>query len=146
MKYFILLLLTSYAHAAPIIQPQDVSFSTWTAGGLSIGTTTVNTTRLTVYGVITSSTTMGTIACSAGTGVMTPTCTDDHCTYAAGTLATNCTYTFAIVKPKKPDCVCGTDAATPIAVSATATTTSIKCTAASALTGDNVTFLCLGAP
>lgn len=106
----------------------------------------IPTTALSVYGVITSSTTQGSISCSAGTGVLDARCTDDHCTYAAGTLATNCTYTFAVAKPKKPDCVCGTDAATPIALSALATTTTVKCTAAGALTGDNVTFICAGAP
>lgn len=115
------------------------------SGLVSIATTT-SSTALTIYGVVTSSSTQGTLSCSAGTGVLTAACTDDHCIYAAGTGATNCTYTFGHVWPKTPVCICGTDAAVPIAVSATAATNTIKCTAAAALTGDNVSFICTGAP
>ncbi len=111
-------------------------------GGVSL-----QTSSLTVTGVILSSTTQGSISCTAGTGVLSTSCTDQHCTFAAGTLATACTYTFAKPWPKTPDCLAGTNAATPIAVSVTSPgTTSITLTAAAAMTGDNVTFLCNGAP
>lgn len=143
------LLLPISASAAPSILPQDIAqvlTSTYAfPGSVSIGTNT-NSTTLTLYGKITSSTTIGSIACSAGTPVLDPKSTDQAGVYAAGTLATNCTYTFKTAWPKSPVCVCGTDAATPIAVSATTTVTSVKCTAAAALTGDNVTYICWGAP
>lgn len=117
-----------------------------------LGATTASqaTTQLSVYGgVITSSSTQatgGVLSCNAGTGVVSAACTDDHCVYLSGVGAVNCTYTFGTAWPKVPVCICGTDAATPIAVSATALTTSVKCTALAAMTGDNVSFLCMGAP
>lgn len=115
------------------------------AGTLALGGQAAST-ELTIRGVITSSTTMGTVACNLGTPLLTATATDSHGEYSAGIGATNCTYTFGTAWPKKPDCSCGTDAATPIAISALATTTTIKCTGAAALTGDNITYKCEGAP
>lgn len=100
-----------------------------------------------VYRVMTSSTTQGTVACSAGTGTLSSTCTDYHCTFLAGIGATSCTYTFGTPMPRVPDCLAGTDAAIPIAVSVTSPgTNSITITAAAALTGDNVSFHCMVAP
>lgn len=117
-----------------------------TGGKVGVGTT-APTTALSVYGVITSSTTQGTISCNAGTPTLSATCTDQHCTFAAGTLATACTYTFSQTLTQVPDCIAGTNAATPIAVSVTSpSNTSITITAAAALTGDNVTFICGQAP
>lgn len=126
--------------------PEVFTSTMMAVAGVSIGTNTSPTTRLTVYGVVTSSSVMGTLACNAGTPTATTAMTDDHGTYLSGVAAVNCTYTFKTPWPKTPVCVCGTDAAVPIAVSATATTTSIKCTAAAALTGDNISYLCMGAP
>lgn len=115
-------------------------------GKIGIGTSSP-TTAFSVYGVITSSTTQGTISCNAGTGVLSATCTDQHCTFAAGTLATSCTYTFSQTLTQVPDCLAGTNAAVPIAVSVTSpSTTQITLTAAAAMTGDNVTFMCMVAP
>lgn len=115
-------------------------------GFVGVGISTP-TTQLTVQGVITSSTTQGSISCSAGTGVLSATCSDQHCTFAAGTGATSCTYTFGHTLTQVPDCTAGTNAAIPIAVSVTSpSASSITLTAAAALTGDNVTFTCMGAP
>ena len=40
MKYIILLLIASTARAAPLIQPQDVAYSSFSVSGIAIGTTT----------------------------------------------------------------------------------------------------------
>lgn len=113
-----------------------------TGGKVGIGTN-APTTPLTVYGIIASSTTVGSISCSAGTAVLSATCSDQHCTFLSGIAATACTYTFGHTLTQIPSCVAGTDAAIPIAVSVTSpATTSITLTAAAAMTGDNVTFIC----
>lgn len=151
MKTLLLLLALCYsAQAAPLVQPQDISTTITNStfsfqGSVSIGTNT-NSTTLTVYGQITSSTTIGSLVCSAGTPVLDPKSTDQAGVYLSGIAATNCTYTFKTAWHKIPICVCGTDAATPIAVSATVTATTVKCTALAAMTGDNVTYFCWGAP
>lgn len=108
--------------------------------GVTAGTATVN-------GVIVSSTTQGSVSCTAGTGILNRTCTDQHCTFAAGTLATACTYTFGTAWNQIPDCVATTNAATPLVTSVSAVSkTALTITASAALTGDNVTFLCMAAP
>lgn len=113
-------------------------------GNVGLSTTTPST-RLSVYGVITSSTTQGTIACNAGTGTLAATCTDQHCTFTAGASAANCTYTFGTAWPKTPDCICADDSSI-LAIKATASTTSVICTAAVTMSNDSITFLCMGAP
>ena len=96
---------------------------------------------LSVYGVIKSSTTQG----STSTGSQSATCTNQHCTLTPGAV-TSVTYTFGTAWTKAPDCVAITNASVPVAISASATTTAITITSASALTGDTVTFMCMGAP
>lgn len=103
------------------------------------------TTRLSVDGVITSSTTQGSVACNAGTPVLAATATDQHGSYTAGTLATACTYTFATPFPKDPDCFCNSSSAT-LPLSATHSANDVTCTGASSLTGITVSYFCFGAP
>lgn len=146
MVKILFLLLCSSAYAAPVVQPQDIAFSTFQVAGISVGTTTAPTTAESVYGVITSSTIQGTVACSAGTPILTAGSSDQIGAYSAGTLATNCTYTFKRAWPKTPVCFCASDAATPISLSSLATTTTVKCSAAAALTGDNIFYFCWGPP
>lgn len=114
------------------------------SGKVSIGTSTFST-PLTLYGLMTSSSTQGSIACDAGTGVLSATCTDSHCTYTAGSGAANCTYTFGTAFPKKPDCFC-TDDTSVLAIKPTPQTTTIQCTAAVTMSNDTISFICLGAP
>lgn len=150
LSFMLMVFLAAAVRAGSYIQPQDISpivgGSTFSfVGAVSIGTNT-NSTPLTVYGQITSSTTIGSLACSAGTPSLDAKSTDQAGYYLPGIAATNCTYTFAKSWKKAPVCICGTDAAAPIAVSATVTVSSVKCTAAAAMTGDNVTYICWGAP
>ncbi len=141
--------LSLSAQATPLVQPQDISTtitnSTFSfAGAVNVGTTT-NSTALTVYGLITSSSTMGTIACNAGTGTLSTTATDQHGTFTAGASAANCTYTFKTPWPKTPDCICADDSSI-LAIKATASRTSVICTASVTMSGDNITYFCWGAP
>lgn len=105
----------------------------------------LQTSSLTVVGITLSSTTMGTVACNAGTGTLSTTATDQHGTFTAGVGAANCTYTFAKPWPKTPDCICADDSSI-LAIKATAATTSVVCTASVSMSGDNITYLCFGAP
>ena len=49
MRYLIALLLASAAHAAPLVQPQDIAYSSHNLTGLSIGTTTIPAQPFQVY-------------------------------------------------------------------------------------------------
>lgn len=49
MKYVLLLLLASAARAAPLVQPQDIAYSSPSVSGLAIGTTSVPSSLLQVY-------------------------------------------------------------------------------------------------
>lgn len=104
------------------------------------------TTALTVYGVITSSTTQPAIVCNAGTPVKTPATTDQHGTFLAGIAAVNCTVTFGTAYPKIPVCLAGTDLAVPVALSTTESTSALVITGAAALTGANIKYHCFAAP
>lgn len=104
------------------------------------------TTDLTVYGVITSSTTQGTVSCTAGTPVLSATTTDQHGTFTAGSLATACTYTFGTAWPKTPDCICQGSIASINVANSAVSKTALTCTGASAITGDTITYICFGAP
>ncbi len=146
MKTLLLLLLAASAHAAPLVGSQDLQPNVAISSAVSIGTTTAATSALTVYGLITSSTTQGTIACNAGTPTLASTANDNHGSFTSGTAAVNCTYTFKTPWNKVPDCFCTTNAAVPITLSATPLTTSVKCTSASALTGDTIYYFCIGEP
>ena len=112
------------------------------SGNIGIGTNSP-TTKLSVYGIITSSTTQGT----ASVGTISATCTDQHCTLTPGAV-TAVTYTFGTAWPNNiPDCVALTNAAVPLALSITAVSkTALTITSGAALTGDTVTFMCMGAP
>lgn len=119
--------------------------------GVSVKNATVGintqtpSTALSVYGVITSSTTQGTVACNAGTGVLSAAATDQHGTFTAGTGAANCTVTFRTAWPKTPDCICADDSSI-LAIKATATMTTLQCAAAVTMSGDTMTYMCMGAP
>ena len=105
--------------------------------------TAIPATKLSVYGIITSSTTQGT----ASVGTISATCTDQHCTLTPGAVSA-VTYTFGTAWPNNiPDCVALTNAAVPLALSVTAVSkTALTITSGAALTGDTVTFMCMGAP
>ena len=111
-------------------------------GNVGIGTASPAT-KLSVYGIITSSTTQGT----ASVGTISATCTDQHCTMTPGAV-TAVTYTFGTAWPNNiPDCVALTNAAVPLALSITAVSkNALTITSGAALTGDTVTFMCMGAP
>lgn len=113
-------------------------------GKVSVGTTTTST-ALSVYGVITSSTPIPSISCSAGTGVLGAESTNQHGNFVAGTAATSCTVTFTTAWPKKPSCFCN-DETNTLLTKAVGTTTTLVCSSLSALTGDTITYGCQGAP
>lgn len=141
----LVLLLASSAHGFANIEPQDISYSSYAIAGLSIGTTTLNTSRLTVYGIITSSTPIPTISCSAGTGVVLANSGSQSGTFNAGIGATACTLTFQTAFPKVPICFCQVQTV-PVALAATATASSVTCTAVAALTGDVLNYFCWSFP
>lgn len=97
-------------------------------------------------GHIVSSGTIPSIACNAGTPTTAAGSNDVTGTFLSGVAAVNCTVTFVNAWAKAPRCMASTDAAVPIALSATTTTTTLVVTAAAAMTGDNISYLCLGAP
>ncbi len=112
-----------------------------------IGANTNNpTTAITIYGVLTSSTTQGTVSCTAGTPVLSATATDQHGSFVAGSLATACTYTFKTAWPQIPDCICQGNLSTINVVASATSKTAVTCTGASAITGDTITFTCWSAP
>jgi hypothetical protein len=146
MKLLLLLLLASSAHAYQNIQPQDISFSSPSLQGVSLGTTTPPTTPLTVYGIIGSSgTSAASVTCSAGTPVLLPNSNSQSGSFTAGSLSTNCTVTFATAWKTAPTfCACNTG--TTLYADGTCTKTTITCTAATALTGDTITYFLWGPP
>jgi hypothetical protein len=147
MRYIFLLLLAASAHAAPLVGTGDVQPSVSFSSAIAVGTNTAPTSAITVYGVITSSTPVPSVSCTAGTGVMTAGSTAQFGSFAAGTLATACTVTFSTVFPfpKTPFCQCQSNANLLVFASAVSKT-ALTCTAASALTGDTVTYLCQSPP
>lgn len=105
----------------------------------------------TVFGVsggghIVSSGTIPTVSCGAGSPAMLADSNDMSGYFTAGALATTCTVTFKTAWTKKPSCVAATNAATPIALSVAPTTTQLVISAAGALTGDTINYICFGAP
>jgi hypothetical protein len=145
MVKYLLLLVVVHAKAAPLVQPQDVSFSTFTFGGVSVGTNTMPTAQgVTVYGIVTSSSPIPSVACSAGSPVMGANSGNQSGTFTAGAAATTCTVTFKTPWPRAPVCFC--NASTPLALSATTTTTTVACAALTALTGDTLNYFCWSVP
>jgi hypothetical protein len=124
-------------------------------GEVAIGTnaaTGVNNGALYVYGVITSSTPIPTITCSAGVGVLDATSGNMHGRYVAGAAAANCTVTFNTAVgtrgrwPKKPVCSCNNESSNdwPRAV---ATLTTVQCISTDGnFGGETITYKCDGAP
>lgn len=149
MKYLLLLLLSVPAKAAPLVQPQDVAFSSFSIKGLSIGTTTVSTTALNVYGVIASSSPVPSVTCTSGSPTMTAGSGTNFGSYAAGALATGCTVTFAAGFGFRTGanvfCFCQAFASLAVWASA-ASPTAVTCTSATAMTGDTVGYWCWGQP
>ena len=145
MKYILLLLLSASAHAVPLVQPQDVALSSFSFKAVSVGTNTLPAEALTVYGIVASSTTVPTISCTAGTGVVTAGSTSQAGSFAAGVAATACTLTFTVPFISSPFCVCQNTVALATYASAYSKT-SVTCTAATALTGDTITYWCWGPP
>ena len=100
---------------------------------------------LTAYNLITSSTSMPSIVCNAGTPLLAADSGSMSGAFTAGIAAVSCTVTFTTTWPKAPRCWCN-DQTTPVALAATATTSTLICTAVGALTGDTITYGCLGVP
>lgn len=105
----------------------------------------VDATSTVSTGLQLSSSSIPSVACNAGTGVISAAATNSHGTFTAGVGAANCTVTFTTAFPKTPDCVCADDSSI-LALSPTNQTTSVKCTAAASMSGDTITYLCFGAP
>ena len=164
VKILLLAIFATNAKAAPLVQPQDlnnVAVTTWTFGvptsssGFAGGTgwasqrfavgTSSPTVALTVYGVLSSSTTSPTVTCGAGSPVMTPGSTSQAGSYAAGALATSCTVTFTQPFNKAPFCFCQAFANLLVYASAT-TASSVTCASATAMTGDTIGYFCWGPP
>lgn len=159
MRYLLLLLLASTARAAPLVGTQDVqpsiAFTSATVGGavLTAGpggaafAGAVQSTSTVASNLpFTSSGTIPTaISCTAGTGVLLANANKQSGTFTAGTLATACTVTFSTPWNTLPNfCSCNTG--TTLYADATCSKTAITCTAASALTGDTISYFVWGPP
>ena len=145
MVKIIILFLALRTHAAPLVQPQDIAYSSFSAKAVALGTTTAPTSALTVYGIIGSSTPTPTATCTAGTPVVTAGSTSQFGSYAAGTLATGCTITFGQAFQSTPFCQCQSNANLLVFASAVSKT-ALTCTAATAMTGDTITWMCWSPP
>jgi hypothetical protein len=104
----------------------------------------------TMYGVtggghVVSSGTTPSISCNAGTGVMAADSNDMSGQFVAGSAAANCTLTFVNAFSKKPRCWCNDESAI-VVVQAISTTTTLKCSVAISMSGDTLTYGCMGAP
>lgn len=114
-------------------------------GNVGIGMTSPST-PLSVQGVITSSTTIPQVSCTAGSGTMTAGSGTNFGSFVAGTLSTACTVTFTNQFPNNR-VFCQCQATTNVLVYASAySSTAVTCTSASALTGDTITYACQGQP
>lgn len=96
-------------------------------------------------GLVLSSSTIPSISCNAGTGVMKSESTNNHGEFTAGTAAANCTLTFTRTWPKKPKCWCNNESQI-LLVRATPTTTTLKCDVAVSFSGDTIQYGCQGSP
>lgn len=106
--------------------------------------TSAPTSALSVYGVITSSTPIPSVSCTAGSPTMTAGSTSEFGSYAAGALATGCTVTFATAFPNA-HVFCQCQASANLLVYASASSaTAVTCTSATAMTGDTITYSCQG--
>lgn len=141
----LLLLLAASSHAAPLVGTQDLQPNISISSAVAIGTTTAATSALTVYGIITSSTTTPTVTCTAGSPTVTAGSTSQFGSYASGIAATGCTLTFGKSFPSTPFCQCQSNANLLVYNSAVSKT-QLTCTSASAMTGDTITWLCNGPP
>ncbi len=103
------------------------------------------TTALSVWGVITSSTAIPSVACNAGTGTLSATSTDQHGTITTGAASVNCTVTFSVAWPKTPVCIVG-EGSTLALVRVSAVSTTAFTVAGTALNGDVLYYMCMGAP
>lgn len=146
MVKLIILLLAVSSHAAPLVGTGDLQPSIYVSSAVSIGTTTIPTSSLTVYGVIGSSTPIPSISCTSGAPTMTAGSGTEFGSYAAGALATGCTVTFAKAFPSaRVFCQCQASANLLVYASAFSAT-SVTCTSATAMTGDTITYICRGQP
>lgn len=137
----------SAVHRYSVVVTSQSGVSTFVidaVGNVGLSTPTPST-RLSVYGIITSSTPIPSISCNAGTGVMASRSTDQHGEFVAGAAAANCTITFTQTWPKKPNCWCN-DETNIVVVRATPTTTTLKCDVAIDFGGDTIQYGCMGAP
>lgn len=116
-----------------------------TGGNVGIQTAFPST-ALSVYGIVTSSTTTSTVSCNAGTGVMLANSNSQSGFFTAGTLATSCTVTFGTSFPKAPSCMCNGSVAGLFVNASASATNSVTCSASTALTGDTINYICWGAP
>jgi len=145
-KLILLLLLSVPAHAAPLVGPQDVTYSSFSVQGVAVGTTTPPTSSLTVYGILGSSgTTAASVSCSAGSPALLANSNSQSGSFTAGSMSTTCTVTFTTAWKTQPTfCSCNTG--TTLYADGTCTKTTMTCTAATALTGDTITYFLWGPP
>jgi hypothetical protein len=136
----------SYSAFAPLdLDGSVLALNGITSGKVGVGTTSP-TSALSVQGVITSSTPIPSVSCTAGTGVMTAGSGTSFGSFVAGTAATGCTVTFVTAFPNaRVFCQCQATSSVLVYASA-ASATSITCTSLSALTGDTITYFCQGQP
>lgn len=144
MKF--LLLLSISAHAAPLVGLGDLQPNVYVSSAITIGSTITATSPLTVYGIITASgTTPTSVSCSAGSPALLANSNSQSGSFTAGALATACTVTFSKPWATTPTfCACNTG--TTLYADGTCTKTTITCTAATALTGDTITYFLWGNP
>lgn len=107
--------------------------------------TTAPSTALAVTGYITSSSTIPSIACNAGTPTIESSSTNQAGTFVSGTAAANCTITFSTSWPKTPHCVV-TDDSSLVAIRVSARSTTAITIAGTTISGDTISYFCWGAP
>jgi hypothetical protein len=133
----------------------EIAGSTFTVRGgeVAIGTSAASAnagdSRLYVYGLVTSSTPIPSITCTAGTGVLAATSNTQSGKFTAGAGAGSCTITWSTLEkrwPKEPTCVCvnetSNDGTRPVA-----TTTNLQCISWDGnFGGETIKYSCWGAP
>lgn len=120
------------------------TFNVRATGGVYIDSATVSV----MNGVVVSSTPVPSISCNNGTGVLSANSGSQSGSFAAGTLATSCTVTFASGSafPKTPSCFCNGQVAGLIVNATAMSTTALTCGASTALTGDTINYFCWSQP
>lgn len=120
------------------------TFNARAPGGVFFDSATVSV----MNGVVVSSTPVPSISCNNGTGILNANSGSQSGSFAAGTLATSCTVTFAsgFAFPKTPSCFCNGQVAGLIVNATAMSTTALTCGASTALTGDTINYFCWSQP